>query len=268
MAEDAATRSLKGLGVTLAGISTSTAETASLLFRGEVGGPGDREGIERFIGRLIPVVRQAESRATRVVQGTYTTARRSAGVRGRMLNLPAIEEFNEESFRRSLDFLARARPEQREREGVSQGENRELTSRMIEGSVVRRITDAGMRRMERITRSDRAAIGYTRVTDADPCYFCSMLASRGPVYTAESFIASDRRFRDNDFPPEVLSGELVAKVHDHCQCILAPVWSKDSTLHKEADEMYETWKRVQKEYAHLGLDMINTWRRYWENRVG
>jgi hypothetical protein len=42
--------------------------------------------------------------------------------------------------------------------------------------------------------ADPAAVGWYRVTDAQPCAFCALLASRGVVYKRDSFDQSDPRF--------------------------------------------------------------------------
>lgn len=36
------------------------------------------------------------------------------------------------------------------------------------------------------SKSDSRAVGYARVTDGDPCKFCAMLATRGPIYAQDT----------------------------------------------------------------------------------
>lgn len=57
-------------------------------------------------------------------------------------------------------------------------------------------------------RSDRRALGYQRVTDSDPCYFCAMLASRGPVYRKNSFAN--------------------VRVHGGCGCTMEAAYRRDT----------------------------------------
>jgi hypothetical protein len=68
--------------------------------------------------------------------------------------------------------------------------------------------------------ADPAAVGWYRVTDAQPCAFCALLASRGVVYKRDSFDQSDPRFHG--------AGEF--KVHNDCACTLAPAFSRDHEL--------------------------------------
>lgn len=69
-------------------------------------------------------------------------------------------------------------------------------------------------------RRDRKALGYQRVTDGSPCYFCAMLASRGPVYNKHSFTNT--------------------RVHIGCGCTLEPVYARDTE-----------WAGRSREYADI-----------------
>jgi hypothetical protein len=84
-----------------------------------------------------------------------------------------------------------------------------------------------------VSQEDAVALGWVRVTSADPCWFCAMLASRGlqyRPYKEGAFERSNERFE----------GSGNAKVHDSCRCHLKPVY-------------FETDKRVlkTKEYAEM-----------------
>jgi hypothetical protein len=56
-------------------------------------------------------------------------------------------------------------------------------------------------------RGDDRAVGYMRVTSADPCAFCAMLASKGPVLGS----------------PTAAEG-----FHDHCACTVEPIYRADA----------------------------------------
>lgn len=53
---------------------------------------------------------------------------------------------------------------------------------------------------------DRKAVGWRRVTDGNPCAFCAMLASRGPVYRDAASAAG-------------------LQYHSHCGCTAEPAYS-------------------------------------------
>lgn len=105
--------------------------------------------------------------------------------------------------------------------------------------------------------SDQVA-GYRRVTDADPCFFCALLASRGAVYTKESattVVGRGGRPRG--------SRQIGESYHDHCQCTAELVYTREQEP-PEVAELYQDWLRVTRGLS--GQDAINAWRRYWENR--
>lgn len=72
------------------------------------------------------------------------------------------------------------------------------------GAVTRHILDGGRETVLGSVQNDGQALGWGRVTDGDPCAFCLVLASRGPVYKSE----------------ETASFEA----HDHCSCTAEPFY--------------------------------------------
>jgi hypothetical protein len=74
--------------------------------------------------------------------------------------------------------------------------------------IVRRQTMMGGRlTIAATTGRDRKAIGWRRVTDGNPCAFCALMASRGPVYRSAA------------------SSEGT-KYHGHCGCGAEPVYGE------------------------------------------
>src|SRR5690606_30594435 len=56
---------------------------------------------------------------------------------------------------------------------------REMALSQTLGSVIRLVLQGGRDTITETIKRDRQALGFARVTDGDPCYFCAMLASRG-----------------------------------------------------------------------------------------
>lgn len=80
-----------------------------------------------------------------------------------------------------------------------------------------RIAQSGAREtFDNAINNDRAVVGWMRTTAPDCCWFCAMLASRGPVYEEDSFAESDPRF----------SGPGNHKVHDACGCMMLPMYRR------------------------------------------
>jgi hypothetical protein len=100
------------------------------------------------------------------------------------------------------------------------------------GAAAMRLTlDGGRDQLEAAAKSDKLALGWARVTQANPCYFCAMLASRGFDYGKNAFAKSDSLF----------VGEGKAKVHDGCQCTMEPSFSHDSELPGTGAEWEALW---------------------------
>lgn len=101
-------------------------------------------------------------------------------------------------------------------------------------------------------RADRLAIGYARMTDDDPCYFCAVLASQGAAYLNEhAFDRSNSMVRDIKRNGRVVAhrpfiGDGVVKVHDHCRCQLRPVYRKSDEMDKRANYFLGQWEKFGK----------------------
>ena len=92
---------------------------------------------------------------------------------------------------------------------------------------------------------DDQALGWQRVTAADPCAFCAMIASRGAVFSASSA----------DF-----------ESHDHCSCTPEPFYEGSRTLSRN-DRFRMLWDEVQREVPFERADdntRMNAFRRVYE----
>lgn len=125
----------------------------------------------------------------------------------------------------------------------------------------------------RDARTRREPIGWARFTEDSlngPCYFCALLAARGPVYyNQDSFSRSSDKIREfkspvprdenRDYLAELLgrldakSGSVVrrafvgdgpAKVHDHCRCQMRPVYREQDGLDARAKFFERQWEKA------------------------
>lgn len=270
--ELAAARAAK---VSMEHTADQTADRVSALYTSIVGDFLTPDAISAFIAAALPIVKAGASAGASLASSSHRQARRAAGVTGQA-RVPKAPKFNSEQAESSLRYLGLVRPAKAE--GVTdldQGILLTAPAKVAEevgAGAARRVVQSGMDQARAAAVADRRAIGWARVTQgADACYFCSMLETRGTVYSVESFEHSDRQFKENRMPPEVLSGELAAKVHDHCRCVITPIYSRTSEVQKNADQMYQTWLKVQRQYAWLarraGVGMIEIWRWYWEGSI-
>lgn len=115
--------------------------------------------------------------------------------------------------------------------------------------------DAGRQGEIDAARHDRRALGYARrLTGAYNCAFCTMLASRGPVYRSAdaALIRHEGRGRN-----AVATGE---PFHNNCDCEVVPVFKRDDW---EGRDQYLELSRLWDEHAHSSL---KDWRRYLDQR--
>jgi hypothetical protein len=90
----------------------------------------------------------------------------------------------------------------------------------------RYVLTGGRIRMADLIRSDRAAVGWARVTRGKACAFCGLLAARGPVYSK-------------------LTGGF--RAHNSCACTIEPVFrdlprDKWPASSRQWADRYDNWK--------------------------
>lgn len=83
---------------------------------------------------------------------------------------------------------------------------------------------------------DRLALGWARVASGDGCAFCLMLASRGPVYKADTV----------DF-----------EAHDHCTCGVEPVLGEDYQWPQTSIDARDQWDALSTSNDGPGANLAN-----------
>jgi hypothetical protein len=158
---------------------------------------------------------------------------------------------------------------------ISRGEDPEKAMRNAfvdaSGSASRQVMNGGRGTMLTLVQNDQVAIGWVRITDSNPCAFCAMLASRGVTwgpYAPDSFKKSNEGRKGRTFDAEydkdpriIKRGEV--KVHDHCACAIAPVFSREDSILDQGKQYRELWDRYIKD-KYGGKDAILAWRRLHE----
>lgn len=107
----------------------------------------------------------------------------------------------------------------------------------LAGAAGRHVLDGGRVTLIRSAGTDRTSGGWARVTSGSPCYFCAMLASRGPVFSSDAA----------DF-----------EAHDHCSCTAEPVYA-GSRWPGKGREFRDMWNRETRGLS--GQEARNAFRR-------
>jgi hypothetical protein len=106
----------------------------------------------------------------------------------------------------------------------------------------RHVLNGGRATLLTVVEADPEALGWARVTDGDPCAFCAMLASRGPVYKSR--------------------GAASFEPHDGCGCSVEPVFDRAAQWPGRAREFQRMWRRYTR--GESGKDAVRAFRRAYE----
>ncbi|GAA2618804.1 hypothetical protein SMC26_40355 [Actinomadura fulvescens] len=207
--------------------------------------PGLRDILARLVGD-----RRAES--ANMAAEYYLAARNAAQVGGAVA--PVVADVVDGGLLRTvLDVTGPAAFKRAVAAGMTPQQARQHTGVQLAGAASRLVLDGGRATVHRTVHADDAALGYARVTDANPCPFCAMLAGRGAVYKNEGTAGrtTNQRFKGD--------GEF--KFHDHCACIAAPVFSRDEAWLGHSKDLGDEWDRVTKGLS--GANARREWRRQW-----
>jgi hypothetical protein len=219
-----------------------------------------------LVARLIPLIRMRRDHSALIARAYYTRFRQMEAPGGDGFSLPPITELNLPALQTSLRVMGEVALKKRIATLPLGDDIPDLTKRVllqgalettatdISGAATRHAMNGGRDEIQSALEADPVALGYIRVTDADPCYFCAMLASRGPVYDDESFEESDPRF----------IGRGEHKVHDHCGCGVEPVFDRKTAWPGKAKQAETAWIDLSRDLGRVPT--IKDFRKRWEGR--
>lgn len=197
---------------------------------------------------MIPLVRQARSESAALARSAYLESRQAAGIHDGLFVPADPPELTVARLETSLDVTGPVEFKKAIAGGKTPQQAVDAAAVRMAGSSQYLALEGGRSVMQDSIQRDERATGWSRVTDADPCAWCAMLASRGPVYKSAQ-TAGDPRKGGNRY-------------HDHCSCEAWPAYTLDEPFIGVADQLYEDWKRETKGTG--GNDAVNAFRRWWE----
>lgn len=221
-----------------------------------------------YVESIMPALLAAGARTAGLAGSDYRLTRRLEGVRGDFDFLPVLPEAA--AIRASLFATGGQALQGIEKRDLAPGLAMKKAKIAVQGSVIRHTMNAARNSTITNAARDREAIGALYVTRGDEqvCYWCAMLASRGPVFGVDSYDDADKLF----------TGTGTAKSHDHCRCVLKTVYREKSPLLDEANRLEaqwrdvnwaENWRDLDPAVPHIrnsGKAALRAWRRHWENR--
>lgn len=202
---------------------------------------------ERWLRAMLPVLRRYNKKSRDLAEA-YLKAFKRAETGGKIKVIPGglIDEIAAVTSLEAMGPIA-------VKQGLSMGRAPEEAGRVafrrLSGSVQRQVSQGGRETVDLSVSRDGDALGFRRVTGPNPCAFCAMLASRGPVYRSRDIALSSGqggRVRGNR--------TMGSRYHDHCGCTVEPSYGDWTPT---ADE--ERWDRIYTE-ASVSGDMRATLR--------
>lgn len=208
---------------------------------------GDGETFQRLAMATVPLV-LAYHRLSSVLAASYyeqfRVAERAGGdVAVRVASPPAVGEVVG-----SLFVTGQQAARENLAAGMSPQQARDKALTRTSGTVTRLSLGGGRDTITATVEADREVQGWARVTDAKPCAFCLVLASRGPAYKSE--------------------GTASFEAHDHCGCTVEPAYrgAEWPGRAKEFREQYNAAIREARKAGELkrgtANDSLNAVRRY------
>lgn len=198
---------------------------------------------------LVPIVQQAREQSAVLAGAAYSDARRDADVPDDDFDPSGPLPLMIERLEAALDVTGPVEFKKAIAAGKTPQQAMDAAAVRMVGSTQYLALEGGRSVMQRSIDADERATGWSRVTDADPCAWCAMLASRGPVYKSAK-TAGDPRQGGNRY-------------HDACACQAWPAFTLDEPFVGIAEGLYEDWLRETR--GRGGRHAVNAFRRWWDS---
>lgn len=179
---------------------------------------GDEESFNRLVGVTYPLVTVHRRLSASLAASYYQNFRTVEKVKGKPT--PHLAgPLDEATVTGTLFVTGRDMTAKAIAAGASPQAAMQAAFVRTSGTVGRFVLGGGRDTIVRSSSADPLAKGYGRVTGANPCAFCAMIASNGPVFSEDTA----------DF-----------EAHDHCSCAGEPMY-EGSEWPGEAKEFKRLW---------------------------
>lgn len=135
----------------------------------------------------------------------------------------------------------------------------------VSAALEKAVDDVDRNQIIAATESDRQARVWAREAQPGACWFCSMMATRGAIYTSAE--AAGKADPDDGQMPTGLDKqgkEFVNRYHDHCKCRVVPVFGQyEPSAHtREWQALWDKTMNPPGGKPITGMDAMQTaWRK-------
>ncbi|MFE3122353.1 hypothetical protein ACFXHD_02915 [Streptomyces hydrogenans] len=203
---------------------------------------------------LAPLILQARAESADLARAAFLEAREAAGAPGRFTPEPP-PALDRDRLERTLDVTGPVEFKRAIARGRTEQQAVDAAAVRIAASGQYLAQEGGRQLLKQAIADDVTVTGWARVTDGDPCAWCAMLASRGPVYKSAQTAGRAQN--------EQFTGPGQFKYHDMCGCVAWPSFTYDEPFVGIAEDLYDAWREQTR--GHGGRDAVNAWRRWWES---
>lgn len=199
---------------------------------------GSEGSFRRMIEAAEPLARSYYRGSAAVAASYYASFRRAERVGGSPT--PRLGSFDSDAFKAGLYATGAEMTRKAMLAGQSPQAAMQNALVRTSGSLTRSVLGGSRDTIVLSSAADKQAGGWGRVTAGNPCAFCAMVASRGPVFSEDTA----------DF-----------EAHDHCSCVGEPAY-EGSEWPGRAKEFRDLYNRAQREGTASGTsnDALNNFR--------
>lgn len=203
----------------------------------------------QYVGAVLPLLNGGRVEMGNVASAYYEAHRIASGVTGQEPAplLPGV--LNLAQATTSLLFTGPITLRQQLALGNSLETALNVARTATAGAIFRHTANAGRGTIFGTAQRDRHALGYARVTDGKPCYFCAMLASRGAVYKSEDSAGARGSAH---------------RYHDGCGCTVQAIYSHDDPIPGDGDKYAALWADSTGDAS--GADKVRAFRAAYESQ--
>lgn len=193
--------------------------------------------VERWLAAAVPIVRSHRLDSARLA-AAYAVAFKVSEVGGSASRPEPIDEVVTDRLAVSLTVVGPVAIKRATSAGVPIARASQLAQAGVARAAMRHALDGGRETIVQTVQSDAGALGWARATSARACGFCAMLASRGPVYGADT---------------------AGFDAHDGCSCTPEPVYRSDADWPAGARDYRALWNESTDGLSQQ--DAVNAFRR-------
>ncbi|MGZ3140807.1 VG15 protein [Lentzea chajnantorensis] len=193
------------------------------------------ETVGGWLGRSLDAVARYRRKSARSAADYYAELRRAEIGEAERPDVVELDEPTRARIATSLIVTGPTEVRSRLQAGEPAEQAAESALVAVQGAAGRHALDGGRQTLTAAGEQDQKVVAYSRVTSADACWFCRMLASRGFVY-----------FTDHSDTNARFVGDGLAKFHDFCACSVEPSFVEDAALPAAAQAHAALWKKTTK----------------------